>query len=160
MKSVFRLIGAALVMIGGYYAYKAGYHLIYYDVTFGLDPGTFGYGRPYWEITIEFVFWLTVITGGIGFLTSERIGLRVGQYSLFLPILASTVLLIAMLSKKLGYSTTMLVNTEPRKMTFGEQWKFIYSEPVYFIILTFALIAVFWLTTKQLNMKDRDLNAN
>ena len=153
MKLIKIFFGSTLVIIGGYYAYKSGYHLINYDQTYGLESGTFGYGRPYWEITIEFLFWLTVVIGGIGFLWLKRIGLIIGMYSLILPTLVSITFLIAEISRKMNYSTTMMVNAEQREMTLGEQLNYIYSEPVFLAILTLLLIAIFWKTMKQLKIE-------
>lgn len=100
MKKVIQLIGVIFLLIGGYFAVKAGYNLFNYELTWGLNHGTFGYARPYWQIVVEFLFWLTVIIGGLGFLTSKKLGLKTGSYSLILPILTSLVFLIISISKK------------------------------------------------------------
>ena len=63
MKKVIQLIGVIFLFVGGYFAVKAGYHLLNYGLTWGLNLGTFGYARPYWEIVVEFLFWFTVIIG-------------------------------------------------------------------------------------------------
>jgi hypothetical protein len=42
---------------------------------------------------IEFGFWLTIITGGIGFFRNKKIGIRSGIYSLILPIFLSVLFL-------------------------------------------------------------------
>ncbi|MEH0153061.1 hypothetical protein V6R21_02885 [Limibacter armeniacum] len=152
MKAIIRLFGVTQVMIGGYYVYKTGFHLINYNQTFGLEPGTFGYGRPFWEVAIEFLFWLTVTSGGIGLLQFNKIGLKIGLYSLVLPTLVSITFLIAELYSKRNYSSTIIVNTQRRDMTLFEQWNYIYSEPVLLITLTLACLVIFWLTMKQLKM--------
>lgn len=103
MKKVIQLTGVIFLFVGGYLAFKAGYHLLNYKLTWGINRGTFGYARPYWEIVVEFLFWLTVVIGGLGFLTSKKLGLKIGSYSIILPILTSLVFLISRISKKLEY---------------------------------------------------------
>ncbi|MBU2914858.1 hypothetical protein [Reichenbachiella agariperforans] len=152
MKVILRLIGVTFIAIGIYYGYKSGYHLVNYGITSGLEPGTFSQGRPYWEIVVEFVLWLAVISTGVGLINSTRIGLKTAIYSLILPTLIAGLFFVAELSKKSNYSTTMMVNTERREMNLVEQWKYIYSEPTYLAILTIVLIAIFLLTNKQLKL--------
>jgi hypothetical protein len=141
MKTLIRLIGVVFLITGGYYAFYSGFHLVNYDITLGLEYGTFGYGRPYWQIIVEFFFWISILTGGLGLFVSNKSGIKIGLYSLFLPIFASTILLIDELSKKLKYSTKISSNTESREMTISEQWEFIYSEIIFLVFLTIALLA-------------------
>ncbi|GMQ29018.1 MULTISPECIES: hypothetical protein [Cyclobacteriaceae] len=154
MKKVIQLIGVIFLLIGGYFAVKAGYHLLNYELTWGLNQGTFGYARPYWEIVVEFLFWLTVIIGGLGFLTSKKLGLKIGSYSLILPILTSSVFLIISISKKLDYSNILMVNNESRKMSLREQWEYIYSEPIYFAVLVLALITIMIVSKHQFKVEN------
>lgn len=150
MKYLVKLLGVTLIAIGGYYVYKTGYHLIYYELTTGLEAGTFGYPRPYWEITLEFIFWLTIIAGGIGFYSHNKTGIKFGIYSLIIPIFLSTLSLLVVVSKKLDYSTTMMVNAEKREMSVLEQWEYIYLEPIKLAFLLFLLVFIVWKMNKYL----------
>ena len=152
MKIILRLIGITFIVIGIYYSYNSGYHLANYDTTSGLEPGAFSQSRSYWEIVVEFILWLTVISTGVGLIISTRIGLKTAIYSLICPTLIAGTFFIAELSKKSNYSTTMMVNTERREMNLSEQWKYIYSEPTYLAVLTIALITIYLLIKKQLKL--------
>jgi len=44
MKKVIQLIGVIFLFMGGYFVVKAAYHLLY-EITFGLNPRTFGYDQ-------------------------------------------------------------------------------------------------------------------
>ena len=154
MKKVIQLIGVIFLFVGGYFAVKAGYHLLNYELTWGLNRGAFGYVRPYWEVVVEFLFWLPVTIGGLGLLTSKKLGLKIGSYSLILPILTSLVFLISRISKKLDYSNILMVNNESRKMSFREQWEYIYSEPIYFAVMVLALITIMILSKHQLKVEN------
>ncbi|PZX56097.1 hypothetical protein LV84_02465 [Algoriphagus ratkowskyi] len=153
MKKVIQLIGVIFLLIGGYFAVKTGYHLLNYELTGGLNPETFGYARPYWEIVVEFLFWLTVIIGGLGFLTSKKLGLKIGRYSLIVPILTSLVFLVISVYKRLDYSNSLMVNNENRKMSLIEQWEYIYSEPIYFAGIVMALFIIMIMSKHQLKVE-------
>lgn len=140
MRILVRLIGGVLIIVSCYFLNKTGYHLVNYELTGGLEPMTFGYGRSYREIVAEFIFWLTLAIGGVALSSLRSFGLKIGFYSLLIPSVVCLLHLIASISRKSNYSTTLVVNTEGRKMTLAEQWKYIYSEPTLLFVLTIAVI--------------------
>ena len=62
----FVVLGILITILSAYWLIKSGYHLIFYDETFGYDTLTFGYGVPYYKIVFKFAFSLIMILGGIG----------------------------------------------------------------------------------------------
>jgi len=62
--------------------------------------------------------------------------------------------MIISISKKLDYSNILIVNNESRKMSFREQWEYIYSEPIYFAVLVLALITIMIVSKHRLKVEN------
>ncbi len=142
-KITFVLTGIVIVSISVYWFINSIYHLFNYDETLGYNQLTFGYGIPYYQIIMKFVFWLIMIISGLALIITNRIGLKLGLIGITISGFYCLIYALALTVKHLNYSTTILINQTERDMTALEKWEIIYSQPAKYWILFGSILTIF-----------------
>ncbi|AHM59224.1 hypothetical protein D770_04785 [Flammeovirgaceae bacterium 311] len=147
---LYRSIGIMMMLVSSVHLWDSAYHFFNYENTGGLDEGKFGYGRPFYQVTAVFLFWLLTFIGGIGVYTNRFTGLLIGIFPLVIGFLGSLLYLVVLSSRHLQYSATMVVNDVETEMTSTEQWLYIYKDPLLWLCLTISLLLLVRLVYKRL----------
>ncbi|MEM6844766.1 MAG: hypothetical protein AAF632_21305, partial [Bacteroidota bacterium] len=137
-----------------YWITNQGYHLINYDQTLGYDKLTFGYGIPYYEIVLKFIFWFIIFVSGLGLIKTNKLGLQLGLIGISISGLICLTYASVVTSKRLNHSRTLLINQTEREMTISEKWEYIYLQPTkYWALFGLILTILTLIRLRQIKAK-------
>lgn len=153
---IYKVIGGLISLISIYWLLKAGYHVIFYKSTGGLEKGVFGYPKEFWEVLVVFIFWIILLLGGLGIVKTNKSGLLIGLISLILSGLISVVYTIFLSSHRLKYSAYLTVGGVEREMTLSEKWEAIYFEPFKYILISIFIVIIFVMILKKMRLINGD----
>ncbi|RDC65587.1 hypothetical protein AHMF7616_04217 [Adhaeribacter pallidiroseus] len=138
-----------VIAISSYFLFKSGYHILFYNQTWGLANNTFSHPRPFLEVVTVFAFWLLLIMGGVGIITGKRRGLFFGLLATGAALILSLSYLFVVVGKVRTYSRSIMINNTEREMTNQEVWNYIYADLFFFICLTLMVIATIVIIVKR-----------
>ncbi|MBD1397587.1 hypothetical protein H9Q13_10450 [Pontibacter sp. JH31] len=145
----FILTGVMVIAVSSYFLFKSGYHVLFYNQTWGLDKNTFSYPRPFLEVVTDFAFWLLLFMGGIGIITGKKKGLLLGLLATGAALIPSLAYVLVAAGKVRTYSRSIMVNSTEREMTNLEKWNYIYADLFFSICLTLMVIATIVIIVKR-----------
>ncbi|BDD04553.1 hypothetical protein [Aureibacter tunicatorum] len=138
---IFFYFGLLLLLISLFLTYKTSYHVIFYDKTLGYDRFTLGYGKPFEEILINFIYSVSLFISSFGLISKNIIGRRITFFFLIPPVLYSLLYLLAVLPKV--YETSYFIYESNIESVFNiiNSLNYPYLEPfIIFLIIPILFI--------------------